>query len=183
MHNIMLDLETLDTTSTAVVLSIGAVAFDPYGSVLGDKFYVELTEDLADQQTRGRTISASTVKWWLGQSVMARQVFTDPPQQGVDRRTTAQGLHKFATFVASNGGAGAFIWGNGADFDNVILASLYNAYKIPQPWHFGSNRCYRTLKSLHLPRLNRQGTHHNALDDAVSQASHVQDIFRWLAPR
>ncbi len=40
MKHIMLDLETLDTTSSAVVISIGAVAFDPETNALGDKFYV-----------------------------------------------------------------------------------------------------------------------------------------------
>ena len=57
-----LDLETLGTaSSTVVIFSIGAVAFDPYTTALGDKFYVELTDDIAAQRARGRTISGDTV--------------------------------------------------------------------------------------------------------------------------
>ena len=50
MNHIMLDLETLDTSPSAVVLSSGAVAFDPYTNALGDRFYVEMTEDVGTQQ-------------------------------------------------------------------------------------------------------------------------------------
>lgn len=73
------------------------------------------------------------------------------------------------------------IWGNGADFDNVILASVYKRIGMEQPWLYRNNRCYRTLKALHpeIP-IERVGTHHNAVDDAESQARHLLAIMRSI---
>lgn len=185
MNHIMLDLETLDTTSSAVVISIGAVAFDPHTKELGEKFYVEFTTDLQAQQRLGRTISADTVTWWMQQGAAAKQIFADPAPEGVRRVSTAQGLAEFASFVARHGGKKVELWGNGADFDNVIIGSLFDTFGLVKPWSYSRNRCYRTMKNLGIgPRrpLVREGTHHNALDDAITQAVHLQEIFACLKP-
>lgn len=186
MKHIMLDLETLDTTSSAVVISIGAVAFDPRTNALGDKFYVEMTEDTAAQQARGRTISGDTVRWWMQQDVLAKRVFSVPPPDGVERVNTFEALSRFGLFVAANGDRDVELWGNGADFDNIILGSLYDAFGIRKPWSYSRNRCYRTMKNIGVgPRRPqvREGVHHNALDDAITQAIHLQEIFACLKPR
>ena len=186
MKHIMLDLETLDTTSSAVVISIGAVAFDPETNALGDKFYVETTEDTAAQQARGRTISGDTVRWWMQQDALAKRVFAVPPPDGVDRVSTLKALARFSTFVAANGDRDAEMWGNGADFDNVILGSLFDSFGLRKPWSYSRNRCYRTMKNLgivHQAHKVREGVHHNALDDAITQARHLQEIFACLSPR
>lgn len=185
MKHIMLDLETLDTTSSAVVISIGAVAFDPETTALGDMFYVELTDDIAAQQARGRTISGDTVRWWMQQDVLAKRVFSVPPADDVERVTTQEALSRFNLFVADNSGRDVQMWGNGADFDNVILGSLYDAFGAYKPWSYGRNRCYRTMKNLGIGPRNpksREGVHHNALNDAITQAVHLQEIFACLKP-
>lgn len=185
MNHIMLDLETLDTASSAVVISIGAVSFDPYSNALGYRFYVEMTEDIADQQKKGRTISGDTVRWWVQQDTSAKRVFSESVD-GVDRVSTLKALSLFDRFVANSGGKDVCVWGNGADFDNVILTSLYASYGIPTPWSFGRNRCYRTMKNLGIgPRRPqvREGVHHHALDDAITQAVHLQEIFACLKLR
>lgn len=185
MKHIMLDLETLDTASSAVVLSIGAVAFDPRTNALGDEFYVEMTEDIAAQQVRGRTISGDTVRWWMQQDASAKRVFSIPPPNGVERVNTFEALARFNLFVAANGDRDVELWGNGADFDNVILGSLYDAFGLDKPWSYSRNRCYRTMKNLGIgprrPRV-REGVYHNALDDAITQAVHLQEIFACLNP-
>ena len=188
MNHIMLDLETLDTTSSAVVLSIGAVAFDPYTNALGDKFYVEMTEDTAAQQARGRTISGDTVRWWMQQDVQAKRVFSESID-GVERISTFEALSRFGIFVAEQDSKqidDVEIWGNGADFDNIILGSLYDAFGLRKPWSYSRNRCYRTMKNIGIgPRrpVTRAGVHHNALDDAITQAVHLQEIFACLKSR
>ena len=185
MKHIMLDLETLDTTSSAVVISIGAVAFDPETSGLGDKFYVETTEDTAAQQARGRTISGDTVRWWMQQDVLAKRVFSVPPPDGVERVNTFEALSRFGLFVAANGDLDVELWGNGADFDNVIIGSLFDTFGLVKPWSYGKNRCYRTMKRVfgeNVP-LVRQGVHHNGLDDAITQAVHLQEIFACVTRR
>lgn len=180
MH-IMLDLETLSTANNAVVLSIGAVAFNAEGE-MGEKFYMEMTNDLESQITRGRAISAKTVIWWMQQNALAKQVFAEHCTEKDVRYPTDIALGAFSEFVARNGGKEAEIWGNGSDFDNAILSSLFTAYGMPIPWMFYNNRCYRTLKKLPgVPNMReRMGAHHNALDDAITQAIHLQEIFAWL---
>jgi hypothetical protein len=173
----MIDLETLDTKGTAVVTALGAVFFDPYSKVIGEKLY-RVTNDWAAQQRHGRTISGDTVRWWLEQDEMARTALT-APHDHVSVPTQVM-LTDFTDFLDGYGGD-IEVWGNGADFDNVILGSLYSDYGFKRPWSYSMNRCFRTMKSLpkskHFIQPPRLGTHHNAIDDAVTQALYLQAIF------
>jgi hypothetical protein len=173
----MLDLETLDTSSTAVVTAVGAVVFDPYSNFIGDSFY-RVATDWTDQQRRGRTISGDTVAWWMDQEEAARKALTKPPQR--QALPTFSILREFTEFLEGYSGD-VEMWGNGADFDNVILGSLFAAYGAQKPWSYSKNRCFRTLNSLPKPKHiilpMRTGTHHNALDDAITQARALQAIF------
>ena len=73
------------------------------------------------------------------------------------------------------------MWGNGAEFDNVILSQAYKNVEKEVPWQYYNNRCYRTVKNLfpHI-EMERVGAHHNALDDAKSQAEHLLGIIRTV---
>lgn len=180
MNHIMLDIETLDTKPSAVVISIGAVAFNPATDDKGEEFYYEFA-DLAIQQTMGRTLSADTVGWWMQQDALARQVFSPRAKDDLMRLATVDVLVKFSEFIGRNGDKDAYIWGNGADFDNIIVGSLYESFGFKKPWSYSRNRCYRTMKDL-APKTKavRVGTHHNALDDALTQAQHLQDILKQI---
>jgi exodeoxyribonuclease VIII len=47
------------------------------------------------------------------------------------------------------------------------------------PWPFWKDKCYRTVKGIWKDiKLDRVGTHHNALHDAESQAEHLIAINR-----
>lgn len=186
--SVMLDLETMGKTPGCAILAIGAVMFRPtvldgvvwrLGEII-DEFYARI--DLQSCVDLGLTIDAGTVLWWLEQSSEARAEATCPE----GRESLPGALLRFDQWVASRQGIkkddggnpvhDKFIevWGNGSDFDNVILEACYRAVNIPLPWdHFG-NRCYRTLKN-QFPgvKLVRAGTHHNALDDARCQARHL----------
>lgn len=182
MHNIMLDIETLDTGPRSLVTSIGAVAFDPHSKELGEKFYVELVDDMASQQRIGRTVGADTARWWMAQSDAARALFDKVPANPECRVMTAVALQMFSSFVNMNGGRECRMWGNGSDFDNVIVGSLYDDYLTRKPWSFAKNRCYRTIKrefGEDVPCV-RQGVHHNGLDDAITQAVHLQEIYACI---
>ena len=174
--HVMIDLETLDTGPHSVVTALGAVMFDPRGGELGRRLYA-VTSDWADQQRYGRTISGDTVAWWFEQSREAQQSMLDPTG------TTRDLLERFTDYL--DGFDEPQIWGNGSDFDNVILRNLYAAYGVKVPWSHRGNRCYRTAEAMLDPGRTRRrtqlGTHHNALDDAVSQALHLQQL--WNAPR
>lgn len=165
-EHVMVDLETLGTRAGCQVLSIGAVAFNKAG--LGPEYYAVLETET--QAALGLTTEPSTLEWWARQSQAARRVFTDPKVDFV------HGMGSFSSWLHADVASIGKIkmWGNGSDFDNSILYAAYAAAGLKVPWLFWNSRCYRTLKNLclNIP-LTRQGTYHNALDDAKSQAEHA----------
>jgi hypothetical protein len=167
MTHIMVDLETLSTHCNAAILAIGAVKFDAKRKVY-DRFY-QVVDTPPDQE--GFDISSDTLHWWTKQSEEARAVFTDPSRVPI---TTA--LKQFFKWAMSDTEdvKDIRVWGNGAAFDNVILSTAYQLCDLKQPWMFWNDRCYRTMKNMNRTvGLTRIGTHHNAVDDAESQAVHL----------
>lgn len=162
--NVMIDLETFGNKPGAVIVALGAVKFGPEG--LGETFYTRI--DPESCVALGMTLDASTVQWWLGQSEEARLEIKKPG------RSVDEALKNFSYWLGDDR---ALMWGNGAAFDNVILAAAYQKAGIAVPWKFWNDRCYRTVKALRpdVP-LIKQGVAHNALDDACSQAVHLQEI-------
>lgn len=176
--DIMVDIETLGTSEASVVLSVGAVAFnrrDP--SVPFTTLYLGFgTGDCWKEQVeKGRVMDRDTIIWWNKQTPDAQKVLK---VKNVDNVLDA--LNQFVAFVDQTG-VEPLVWGNGASFDNVILASLLKTYGVKQPWKYWNDRCYRTMKGEHQhDPIERQGVHHNALDDAIHQARILQSIYTKL---
>jgi hypothetical protein len=173
-QRVMLDLESLGTAPGSAIVAIGAVRFDAEG--ITEEFYQRV--DLESCIRAGLTMDASTVLWWMGQSDAARHEITLP---GVH---LAQALLDFRLFLdntrnpelrpASMENGKIEVWGNGASFDNALLAAAYRAIGDAQPWSFTKDRCYRTMKATRPDiQIARAGVLHNALDDARSQALHL----------
>lgn len=172
MNDVMIDIETLDTKPSAVILSIGAVRFDieePYK--LGPTFYAHI--DIDNSIYHGRTVSGSTLLWWLGQEEDARNRIT-----GSKTSSLPVVLDQLSTFIKPKDR----IWGNGAGFDNVILSDAYRSVGQDMPWRFWNDMCYRTLKNLYrdIVKPDFEGTKHDALDDARFQALHLQLIYKRI---
>jgi hypothetical protein len=173
MAHIMLDLETMANTSDSAIVSIGAKRFTLDGKEL-DSFYRVV--NLKSSQKSGGRIDAETVMWWMQQSEEARKTLTSDESVLID---TA--LNEFTQWVRQTPLEG--LWGNGSDFDNVILNGAYIRSGKTAPWPYYMNRCYRTLAKL-VPGTTREqfksGTHHNALDDAISQTRHLFALLKEL---
>jgi len=164
MNSVMLDLETMSTSANAAIVAIGAVRFNSDNGVTS--YFYEVV-DLESAVAAGLEMSASTVLWWLAQSDSARKELCRKGDQ------LNHVLGQFKNWL----GKDAEVWGNGSDFDNVILSNAYNKYSWRQPWPYANNRCYRTIKNLRPDiKIVRTGTHHNALDDAISQTDHLLRI-------
>ena len=178
MVNLMLDLETMDTAHTAAIVSIGAVMFDETG--IGETFYK--TIHLESNIDFGRTIGAKSVLWWLQQSEEARKEIYSPANP-VDLPLA---LMDFRSFFSQQGAV--YVWGNGADFDNMILGNAYDSDKLQRPWSYSKNRCYRTLLSLipgihddpYVKQCYEERVAHNALADALCQAKVAAYCFKKL---
>lgn len=163
MTAVMLDLETMGNGPNAAIIAIGACEFGPAG--IGRTFYEIVS--LESSVLCGGVIDASTVLWWMKQSDAARSAFERP---GV---TLPLALSRFTAWIAPD----SEVWGNGAAFDNVILASAYRRLNVEPPWKFWNDCCYRTVKKRSaVPQPARQGVAHNALDDAIHQARHLMAI-------
>lgn len=180
MQDIMVDLETRGTLPGSVILSIGAVAFDEFG-VLDRGFYKVIST--LSSESCGLTRDDATEKWWEDQGEEARKVLhlSDDPTTSL---TLASALGLFNEFIGEMCGPGVRVWGNGANFDNPLLACAYRAAGVEPIYRFWDERCYRTVKNQypHI-KLIRGGTHHNALDDARSQAEHLVRIVKAMGWR
>lgn len=169
MTHIMVDLETLSTKCNAMILAIGAVKFDAERGVY-DIFYQAVK---TPAEVEGFHVSADTLNWWAQQSDEARAVFTDPDAVAID-----EALDQFHCWAEEGENIKDIkLWGNGAAFDNAILSTAYDLCGRTTPWMFYNDRCYRTMKATNrdVP-FTRVGTHHNAVDDAESQALHLIDM-------
>lgn len=168
MEHVMIDLETLGRRAGCSILSIGAVAFDP-AKGLGEELYVVVNRQSCVDA--GLHEDQDTLNWWEKQNESAKTVLGHSTEGGL---VLTDALAKLTEFLAQFGHKKVKVWGNGSDFDNAILTACYAAIGQNIPWEFWNNRCYRTLKSLKPQiKLARQGTYHNALDDAKSQAAHA----------
>ena len=112
----MIDIETLDTQPSSVVLSVGAVKFDPFGGQ--EPFAKTLWRPSVDEQLlAGRTTSESTLEWWSRQEEHIREsTFTE--QGRVDLSVFFKDLNKFLVGVDK-------VWCQGPQFDMVILEDLF----------------------------------------------------------
>ena len=148
----------------ASIASIGAVYFR--NDEIIDKFYC--TVDLKSCKIAGLDVEQDTINWWMTQSKEARDALR------VGNISLVEALEQFSDWFPDKN---AWVWGNGSSFDNVIMESAYAATGMTPPWKWWNNRCYRTLKSIiDIPEADREGTYHNALDDAMHQTKHLIKI-------
>lgn len=177
MNDIMLDLETMGAGPDAAIVAIGAVTFDLDAGTIGERFYAPV--DLSSSVAVGGVQDPGTVQWWLLQSDAARAEIVRPGLQ------IASALDAFAVWVRREADPKTVkVWGNGAGFDAVILRRAYERAALAAPWSHWNDRCYRTIKALHPEiKLVRIGTHHNAVDDAESQARHLMAMLRGCVVR
>ena len=170
MNHLHIDIETFDTSITAVVPTIGYVVYDPdrpVGQHVFDSGVFRL--GLAEQIVEGRTVSAATQKWWGEQSKEAKAALT------VGASVSSRELPDIFKDIIGKHNIEA-VWGNGVDFDNAIVNHLSKQFAGKAAIPYRMNRCYRTLLALfkhHLPEgfwETNNGCPHSAVADALAQA-------------
>jgi hypothetical protein len=162
----MLDLETLATSPDSVILTFGAVKFDPFNTEQDFDTGLYYRIDVDEQIALGRQVDQGTVDWWGSQNEEVREeALGEHDRIGLEQFT--QSLNKFV--VGANR-----IWAQGPVFDIVILENLYRQLGKPTPWPYYLIRDSRTLLKA-LGDTRSPGTMlHNALADCVSQAQAIQ---------
>ena len=174
-NDIMIDIESLDTSPNCVILTIGAVRFDPKGMGVVEK--LELRPHIDEQTDKyNRVINDDTVRWWSNQT-----------SEAMDEAMGDWGRISFADCMAAlykfcwNRRA---VWSNGAGFDIVAMESAWRNLGTPIPWPYYTVRDTRTLYEIAGVNLKdkKYGTKttHKAVEDAEHQAIVVQDAYRKL---
>lgn len=168
--DLMIDLETMAVTPDSVILTLGAVKFDPFEEGIKDTLYLRI--DLDDQDALKRSIDPNTLEWWGKQDPeIVQEAFGDGNRVKVTDAVSQ--FHKFAW------GCSHF-WSHGASFDIVIIENLYRQLNRALPWNFWQIRDTRTLFDLgHDPEMPKNSKH-NALEDAIRQAIGVQNVYAKL---
>lgn len=178
-EHVMIDLETLGTSAGCTILSIGAVAFGLAG--VGPELHVIISRDSCAKN--GLAEDQDTLAWWMQQSREAQETLDHATEGGLLLNEALMQLTNFMGLVSGHNLRNVKVWGNGADFDLPILAAAYKKSIVGEtPWRFFNARCYRTLKNMlpQVPMPERVGTHHNAVDDARTQALHAVKLLRAL---
>ncbi|HEI2318021.1 TPA: 3'-5' exoribonuclease [Escherichia coli] len=178
-NHLSVDLETMGKNPDAPIISIGAIFFDPQTGDMGPEFSKTI-----DLETTGGVIDRDTIKWWLKQSREAQSAIL------TDEIPLDDALLQLREFIDENSGEFFVqVWGNGANFDNVILRRSYERQGIPCPWRYHNDRDVRTIVELGKAidfdartAIPFEGERHNALDDARYQAKYVSAIWQKLIP-
>ncbi|TFY00319.1 exodeoxyribonuclease VIII [Escherichia coli] len=178
-HHLMIDLETMGKNPDAPINALAGKFFDPATGEMGPEFSKTI-----DLETAGGVIDRDTIKWWLKQSREAQSAIL------TDEIPLDDALLQLREFIDENSGEFFVqVWGNGANFDNVILRRSYERQGIPCPWRYTNDRDVRTMVALGLVMdfdarsvITFEGEHHNALHDARYQAKYVSAIWQKLIP-
>ncbi|EEX9449317.1 exonuclease [Escherichia coli] len=178
-HHLMIDLETMGKNPDAPINTLAGKFFDPATGEMGPEFSKTI-----DLETAGGVIDRDTIKWWLKQSREAQSAIL------TDEIPLDDALLQLREFIDENSGEFFVqVWGNGANFDNVILRRSYERQGIPCPWRYTNDRDVRTMVALGLVMdfdarsvITFEGERHNALHDARYQAKYVSVIWQKLFP-
>lgn len=190
MNHLMIDFETLDTSFSPVLLSVGAVVFEPERGLVSlpsentnglsnpGTFYRSLSTETSF--ALGGTISSDTLRFWINQSPEAtRRAFA-----GIS--SIRQAMIDLATFAKHYGAE--FVWSNGATFDIVIARGYFEKLKLEWPFKYFNERDTRTLWALggdSRKKIEKPNGFiaHDPMWDAWLQAVAVSDAYSNLGFR
>lgn len=180
--NICLDLETVSTERNAGILQIGAMipAFDQrdYGHQIAGTFDVTIRYDSVLARIKAGIVhmSEETMDWWdvPKRAQTRKEVFSGQ----VDYPDAMGAFKLWIEHIKEVTGKEVAVWGNGSDFDNVVLAHSLGACGYNNVWKYYNNRDLRTLRALFpvdiksIPNINP----HTALSDAAHEAAIMDRI-------
>lgn len=175
---LMIDSETLGTRPTSKVVSIGACIFndnkqakiddfiDDNDEFTSHVFYAVIDTKMQDD----RTIDPDTVKWWMNQSPMAREVLNHP-----NAVSPLDACRQLVAFIEAYNPR--FAWCNGATFDFPIIGSLMRDLGMEFPIPYYNQLDMRTVRHLKGDRASeaafRCAVDHNAALDAIKQTIYL----------
>lgn len=185
----VVDIETLGKGAGAKIASIGCAILDVKELTITGNFYA--TIDTKSQPFR--YVDADTVEWWLSQAKTNPESFSElfinqfnsNEEKAIELEDA---LNEFSAFLKDTfGDEPVNMFGNGPEFDNVILDDAYNQLEIQTPWKYFNNQSVRTMLLTYrlvsgnsLPKVEFAGIKHHALCDAVHEAKIIAETIRYV---
>ena len=171
MKDVMIDIETFGKGSKAAICQIAACYFDRNTGDIGPTFKRNI--DAKSCVDIGAEMEPSTIYWWLSQGKEAQA-------------SVAEGLllNVKDVFISFNDfiSRADCIWSH-ATFDFPIVMGTYEMLRLTPSFKYWQARDIRTLIGLGKVdhrKETRDGTHHDALDDAIFQAKYCAKAFRQI---
>ncbi len=178
------DVETLGKESTAVILSMSLIYFDPDKKpspkeLFDSAFFVKLNAE--DQIKRlGRTITRSSLEWWAKQCLNVKIASFKPSENDV---TIEEGLKRMKEYAQQFPNyRKCTVWARG-NLDQLVLDSIEEKLELEPIFHYSNWRDVRTAVDLITNSTNGyckvdyEGfdpalhiTKHNPIDDCVYDA-------------
>lgn len=186
--NIMaIDFETLDLAETAVALSCGIVIFN--AATGNTEIEEEALLDVEQQIRQGRTMSGSTLKWWIEQALKN----PDAAKAAFNLEENPKFTHDMAGFCEALASTYEqfncqWITACGVQFDVKLLENLMKQCGVVPPWRHNQVFDQRTLYLLNqnnVPKdLGREkGVLHRAKDDATWVRDYILAVCEYEESR
>lgn len=188
--DIVIDLETLATNNTPVILQIAAVAFDINTGNILRKYNTHINLDSCLKV--GLDIQSITLNWWLKQdSELIQDVF----KGNTPIEKALKDFNKWLNAVTVSNKSTrdqVYLWGNGILADNTWLKSAYEKCDMNYPIKYTNDRDIRTLveaashhtnlspSDIH-SKLNFIGDKHNALHDAIYASKIISSCWSLMS--
>ena len=186
----MIDLETLDNKPGALILAIGACEVLPPDKMDTAKTFYRKCNF---KQAELFTISPETVRWWMQFPDKFLEITSNGDTYAEYRENPITAIQMFSVWiqrVVANrwniplSDSDILVWGDGSDFDIIILEEAMRRLNIDIPWTYRSHRCYRTMRGV--LNIGEKKDYispedlHNAEKDAIGQAKHLSILLDHL---
>lgn len=148
-----------------VLMSIGAVEFDPRTGESGPHFYC--VPSIKEQLDVGLKMDASAFLWWLKQDDAARAAVQTQEPAGM-------ACARFGLWCDRD----AWVWAYPTSFDLPVIARVFAAFNVQVPWKWTRTMDGRTLWRLAcaidpaMEKIEKEANPapHHAMEDAKEQA-------------
>lgn len=179
--DIMVDLETLGTSTDSTVFQISAAMFDIRTGEIIDTF-----DMCCDIEKMPVAASGGTIKWWLNtnKELFARLLMAgDCSEQEM--------FQKFHEWIGESDKE-TYLWGNGILFDNNFVRDKMTSFGLSYPIYYRNDRDVRTILELAVMKSGLTETEfrkrfipdneeaHNAMNDVLYQVDLVHWCYKML---
>lgn len=183
--DVMVDIETLGTSSDATIFQIAAVSFDILTGDIKETF-----NGIADiSQNSLLFVDGSTLKWWLNTN---KELLTELLNNGEgSSEELLEDFHKWLTKQAKDT-KDIYLWGNGILFDNKMIETQFEHIGLDYPIFYRNDRDVRTIVDLAGAKLgltekelkdqynDESLVAHDAFDDVTYQVRLVSGCYNAL---